>query len=197
MITGLISAGLGLASSLFGKSSGDSQEQSVNKGFDFLQGNQNVQQAQTIGAGAAQQQDQAYGLRGAVLGLEGKEAQQRAMGSFQESPNYQYVMDEAMGAVTSSRAAKGLLNSGATGKAMMQEAGHIASAEFNNWMNQLGAQGEARGSQANAGLNAALGVGNAATAAGGAEAGIKEQTSQNVMSGIGGLAKGVASIFGF
>jgi len=65
-----------------------------------------------------------------------------------------------MNAITGSAAARGLLNSGATLKALNQFGQEQAQQSYNQYLNNLGGFGQQ-------GLQAALGVGAAGTAGGG------------------------------
>lgn len=57
--------------------------------------------------------------------------------SFQESPNFQFVLQNALNAVENSAAASGNLFSGGTLKELQDRAGGIASGEFQNQLNNL------------------------------------------------------------
>ena len=107
------------------------------------------------------------------------------------------MMDEGTSAIAGSRAASGLLNSGSTGKALMSFGQSMASQEWDNWLSGLGETHSMAGGTAQRGLSAAGGVAQAAGSAGTQQADIDKEGTENMMSGIGGLAKGVASIFGF
>lgn len=58
-------------------------------------------------------------------------------GGFYASPGYQFRMDEGAKGLDRNMAARGLLNSGARGKAMTRYAQGVASDEFGNYMNRL------------------------------------------------------------
>lgn len=181
---GLISAGLGLASSLLGNKSAKKQTAQVNQGFNYLRGNENVQQAQDFGA-------QAAGLQAGLLGLGGdQEAAEQAFQQYQDSTGYQFRLDQGMDAIEGSRAARGILNSGATSKALMEHGQNFASAEYNNYLDRLS-------QQQNTGLQSAYQVASSGANAGQAAAGVEANRSSNFMSGIGGIARGIGSIFGF
>lgn len=159
------------------------------EGFNYLKDNTNVQQAQEQGA-------QASGLLAGLLGLEGgdSKAAEEAFKTFQDSTGYQFRMDEGVGAITNSRAASGILNSGATSKELMRYGQNLASAEFGNYVDMLGGFKEG-------GLNAAYQTGSAAEVAGQANAQVEQGRQETRSSGFGGLVStglGIASsIFGF
>lgn len=58
---------------------------------------------------------------------------QGAVNQFQQSPGYQYAVDQALGQVQRQGASRGLLDSGAGLKAMTDRAQGMANQEFNNW----------------------------------------------------------------
>jgi len=58
-------------------------------------------------------------------------------GGFKTSPGYQFRLDEGQKGLDRNMAARGLLNSGARGKALTQYNQNVASDEFNNYMNRL------------------------------------------------------------
>lgn len=197
-IGGLVSAGLGLASSIFGNRSAKKQTQQVNQGFDYLKGNELVGEAQTYGSGSIDRAEQAGGLSGALLGLGGDQAAaEAAFDQYKQSTGYQHRLEEGMGAIEGSRAARGILNSGATAKELMSFGQEHASQEFSNYLDQINRQEAMAQSGAGIGLGSAYQVGATGSSAGQAAAGVEAQRAKNQMSGIGGLVRGVTSIFGF
>lgn len=58
---------------------------------------------------------------------------QGAVNQFQQSPGYQFAVDQALGQVQRQGASRGLLDSGAGLKAMTDRAQGMANQEFNNW----------------------------------------------------------------
>jgi hypothetical protein len=82
------------------------------------------------------------------------------MSLFQQSPGYQFRLDEAMKAIQGSQAARGNLLSGGAMKELTQYSQGIASEEYNNQIDQLfklaGMGQQADSSKA----NAAIGVGS-------------------------------------
>lgn len=57
-------------------------------------------------------------------------------GSYQQSPGYQYAMDQAMNQVQSGASAKGMLESGSVIKSMQQTASGLAQQDYGNWWNR-------------------------------------------------------------
>jgi hypothetical protein len=164
----------------------------ANQGFDYLQDNKNVKLAQKQGR-------QAQGLLAGLLGLGGDQAAaEQAFGQYQDSTGFQFRMDRGMGAIEGSRAARGVLNSGATSKELMKFGQGLASEEFGNYLSQLSGM-------ADTGLQSAFQVGGAGGAAGGAVAAATRQGQEDAVGTAGGLARlgmgvatgGLSSIFGF
>lgn len=73
----------------------------------------------------------------ALLGLNGTQAANDAMGRFQTSPGYQFQMEQGVGALDRSAAARGGLYSGAQGKALTEYGQGLANQEFNNRLMML------------------------------------------------------------
>lgn len=181
---GWISAGMGLASMFMGNKSQKAEQGAINQGFNYLKSNPLFKQSQEQGG-------EAMGLRGALLGLGGdQEAADAAFKQYQDSSGFQFRMDRGMDGITGSRAARGILNSGASSKELMSFGQDIASEEFGNYMGMLG-------QESGAGLEAAGLTGQAGSNAGQASAGAIQRGTENTMSGLGGFVKGVGSIFGF
>jgi hypothetical protein len=86
-------------------------------------------------------------------------------GGFEASPGYQFRLDEGARGLDRNMAARGLLNSGARGKAMTRYNQGVASDEFGNYMNRLaGAAGIGQTAANNANTmsgNFAINAGNA------------------------------------
>ena len=63
---------------------------------------------------------------------------QREIGQgFQESPGYQYVLDQALRGANRGANAQGLYGSGARANALTRTAAGLASQEYGNWYNRL------------------------------------------------------------
>jgi hypothetical protein len=93
---------------------------------------------------------------------------------FQETPGYDFQVQEGLGAVNALAGARGGLNSGATMQALQQRGQGLANQEYNNWLNRVTGVSDtglsAATLQANAGQNAAAGVSNALGGIGNAQA---------------------------
>lgn len=92
---------------------------------------------------------------------------QNRYGSFFESPDYQYRMNESMRALTARNSALGIQDSGAAQRSAIQQAGNLASGEFNNYANRLAALAgvgqTAAQNSAQLGAGMANNIGNALT----------------------------------
>ena len=72
-----------------------------------------------------------------LAGLNGQDAANAAMASFQSSPGYGYQLQQGLKAVDAGAAAQGLLRSGATLRAEQTLGSNLANAEFSNYMGRL------------------------------------------------------------
>ena len=72
----------------------------------------------------------------AVQGFDGKPPDYSA---FQADPGYQFRVNEGLRAISGNASARGLLDAGATGKALLNYGQEAGSAEFANWYNRLAA----------------------------------------------------------
>lgn len=175
---GIVSAGLGLASSIFGKSSANKAADTANQGFSWLANNNLVKD--TMGTGATANKYIAQ-----LLGLQGGDAGEAAFDRFKESTGYTQRLEAGMDAIEGSQAAAGLLNSGATAKALTSYGQDLASEEFSNYLNNLN-------NQRSTGLSSAFSVGQAGSGSGATAAAYKRQGDEDVMAGVGGLISGLA-----
>jgi hypothetical protein len=105
------------------------------------------------GAGAIGQLQSIYGLGG-----KGPNAQS-IMNTLQQLPGYQFQMGQGVQALDRSAASKGLLNSGAQGKALTAYGQGLGSSYLQNYVGGLG--DIARMGQASAGQQAAVGMNTA------------------------------------
>ena len=105
-----------------------------------------------------------------------------AFNNYLNSTGYQFQMNQSNQALTGSAAARGILNSGSTGKALTAYDQGLASQSFNNYLGQLNTQG-------NQGLTATGQIGSAGTT-GGTAAGAAMQSG---ITGAAGTLGGIAS----
>jgi hypothetical protein len=113
----------------------------------------------------------ALGKLGALYGVQRTDAQGKPVGpataapDFTTSPGYEFRMQEGQKAIERSAAARGMLGSGGTLKALTRYAQGVASDEYANFSNRLAALAgigqSATGSTAAAGEAASSAIGNA------------------------------------
>lgn len=135
----------------------------------------------------------ALGPQQDLLGLNGQEAADKAMGNFQASPGYQYQLEQGIRAIDNSASANGMLNSGSRMKALQDRGNSLAAQDFGTYYNRLAGL-------AGLGQNAAAGVGNTGTqvsqmgnqtAAGQAQTGVSAASNQASM--YGNAAQGIGN----
>lgn len=118
----------------FSKSKGTSSRvsqntsQSSNQAFPFLQtalGDQvgNVSKGSNIIA--------------SLLGLNGSDAGTNAFNQFKDSSGYNFIRDEGVNGITTNKAARGLLNSGSTLKAITNYSSNLANNFLNNYLTSM------------------------------------------------------------
>lgn len=135
----------------FSKNSSSSQSQSQqtsnssNRAYDFLNSSLGGQ------VGYAGRSNNAIAD---LLGLNGAGAQTQGFDTFTNSPAYKFQQDRGVGAITSSNAAKGMLNSGDTLKRITEFGQGLASTYLDKYLAQLSSLG-------GAGLNAGQIIGSA------------------------------------
>jgi hypothetical protein len=122
-------------------------------------GSQNQQQSQSYGQStsnaASQSYNQAYpslssALSGTIsngsgasnqlagmLGLNGAQGQNQAFQNWQNSTGYQFGLNQGLQSINGNAAASGLLNSGATAKALDTYGQNYANTQYGNYTNQL------------------------------------------------------------
>lgn len=158
--------------SILGGSKSTSSSTSSNRAFDAIS---NIYTPAAQGGVAAQN------FIAQLLGLQGGDAAKQGFQNYLNSSGYKFQLGEGMKAITSSNAAKGLLNSGATLKGMQNYGQGLAASKFNDYLAQLGGV-----------MQGGLGAGGLITSAG--------QTSSSSSKakdggGIGGLLGGVLGMF--
>jgi hypothetical protein len=125
----------GRKSSSGGTTSSSSSSLSENQAYPFLQGALAPQVGNATGAS---------NQMASLLGLNGADAQNAGFDNWRNSTGYQFGLDQGREAITGSAASKGLLNSGATAKALTKFGTGYANQQFGNYFNQvlgLGNQG--------------------------------------------------------
>jgi hypothetical protein len=156
----------GLVSSIFGGSSKKSSSTSGNYNNDIIKNSLSPLMNQGA-AGGLQLSD--------LLGLNGQDAgaQAGARADFRNTPGYQFALQEGSNAIGSNAAARGMFQSGATGKALSKFGTGLADQTYQNYMQNL------------------LGLTQAGTQAGGviSDAGKFGTSSESGSSSTGGLGK--------
>jgi hypothetical protein len=116
----------------------------------------------------------ALGRYGDLLGMRGPEAYQAALQGYTQSPFLARMVQDTVGAVDASRAARGGLFSGATAQEIGDRTGQLYLGDYNNYLSRLGGMVDtgqnAAAQTGNFGQNAAAGQANAYQAAGNARA---------------------------
>lgn len=141
----------GLVRGLFGGGKNTSTSSSGNKAWDFLSGE--LSPAITSGVNNLSQLSE-------ILG--------RGFGDYKKNAGFDFQLNKGTRDISGSAAARGLLNSGSTAKALAKYETDLGSTMYNNWLDRLGGT-------AQTGLNAA----GALTGAGGYSQGMGKGTSQN------------------
>jgi hypothetical protein len=135
----------------------------------------------------------AFNTRQALLGLGGDEAAaQQAFDNYLDSTGFQFALDTGRDAITGSRAARGLLDSGATAEGLTEFGNQLGRQAFTNYIGELG-------SDAQFGLNAGQTYGNVITNNASQMATMARGTGQD-LSGVtgnmyGGIAAGAGQVF--
>lgn len=105
--------------------------------------------------------------------LSGGAGASSAYDAYKKSTGYQSQINSGVNAITSSQATKGLLNSGATAKAVQSSASNIAQQNYSSYLSQLA-------STAGLGMSAAGIIDNAGTVS-------SQSSSSKSSSGLGSL----------
>lgn len=151
-----------------------------NKAFQWLQS--------SFGPMAQQQARQGQELMGVAqgaLGIGSPEAFNAGLERFRSASGYQNILNSAMRGVTTSQAARGMLGSGATLRALQDRSADLADRTYQNYLSQV------------------LGLGQTATGNAQSFAGLIGQAgqvgpTQGALGGIGALGQGIggfASLF--
>jgi hypothetical protein len=125
----------------------------------------------------------------ALLGLQGQEAQTTAFDEFQTSPAFDWQRDQIIGNVNRGAAAGGMKQSGNRLAALTDRLQGLYSQEYNNYLNQLGAQ-------SGIGLSAASALGGVGQSSAVGQANIINQAGQNIGAAQAQGTLGVASSIG-
>ena len=125
---------------------------------------------------------------------------QNAFQQYLDSTGYQFQFNQGQQGLTGSAAARGLLNSGATAKALTQYGQDMGKRYFSDYMGQLGNMNNTLGGTASAGQNALGQIATAGTAGGGTAANAIVQGATNqgaaIMAGGNSMGQGIAGAAG-
>lgn len=182
-IVGGIIGGIG---SLIGGATAASGEEKASKdaltGYNYLTGNALNQQTQANGSSALAGEAQTTGALNSLLTSD--QVNSPAYQNYLNSTGYNFQMQQGSDAITGNAASKGLLNSGATAKALTSYGQNLASTTYSNYLSQLGGLAGLQGSQAAQGLSAADAVGQAGTTGGIAQGQLYAQGAQSAGTSI-------------
>lgn len=176
------------------------------QGFNYLTTGAGAPQANAIidaGTTGSKNNQQVLGQLGALLGVPGSGAYaqtaQQGLSNYLNSAGYQFQRDQGVDAINSSAAARGLLNSGSTLKGITKFGQDLASTNFNNYLQQLGALGTSNLNTSAQGANMLNTIGtvgsNSGAAAGKAAIQGGDAAAQRD-SGLGGLIGGGLNLLG-
>lgn len=173
-------------------------------GYNYLSSNPLINSTQATAQGAQGAQTAALGAEGNTAGsvnqlLTSPDQNNPAFQNYLKSTGYNFQQQQGTAAITGNAAAKGLLNSGATAKALQGYGQNLASTTFNNYLTQMGGLAGLQantaagyGGQVGQGISAAQLVGQAGST-GGANAG--QQTAAAGQSQGSSFAN-AANVFG-
>lgn len=171
----LIGAASGLAGSLFGgsKEKSSQTQSSSNRSYDFLK--------DSLG-GIIGQSGQASSQLANLLGLGGEPAQTGAFDNWRKNTGYNFGFNQGQDAITGSAAAKGLLNSGSTAKALSQFGQDYGATKYNDYLSQLSGL-----------LGQGLQAGNVISGAGGVSQGQSSSSGSSNKAGFSGVVGNLLS----
>lgn len=156
--------------------SAEQARQQALTGYNYLTNSGYINSAAAGGTAANEATQELLGLKPISAGTSS------AFDNYLKSTGYDFQLKQGQNAITTSNAAKGLLNSGGTLKALDEYGQGQAANYFNNYLGQLGNVGSA-------GYNATTAVGNAGTGAG-------SNAAQYVAAGGNAIANGVTGALG-
>lgn len=203
----LLGGAIGLAGSLFG---GSSKKSSANTaagqslaGFNYLTqgpGAKTITNAQTAGANATDAQAGTQNAEAELLGTKPITDQTRnGFTNYLGSTGFNFQKQQGESAITGSAAARGVLNSGSTAKALTKYGQGIGANYFNSYLDQLSGLNTQQGNTAGQGITASQIVGQAGTTGGGnaANATLKggDAMGDAITTGAGILGRGVAGAY--
>lgn len=153
-------------------------------GYNYLSTNPLISATQS---GAQQAATSQAGVNGDINSLLTSPDQNNpAFKNYLNSTGYNFQLKQGTDAIAGNAAAKGILNSGATAKALTGYGQSLASTTFNNYLGQLGGLSGLYGKTVDQGLTATGQVGAAGNIGGGNAAQQTAGAGQSQANGIGG-----------
>lgn len=195
----IIGAGIGLAGTLLGGSSKQAGADNAQKldltGYNYLTSGGGAPYTSTAAANGVTGSNTSQSIQnqeGQLLGTQPITDQTKtAFNNYLGSTGYNFQMDQGQRAITGSAAAKGLLNSGGTAKALTTFGQGLGASYFNNYLGQLSGLNTQAANSATQGQNAVSAAAGAGSS-GGVAAGTAAQNGGNAMGDAITKAAGVA-----
>lgn len=177
-------------------------------GFNYLNSNPLINQLQGNASSNIPLENSALAGQASTVGnvnqlLNSDQANSPAYQNYLKSTGYNFQMQQGSDAITGNAAAKGLLNSGATGKALTTYGQNLASTTFNNYLGQQtnlanlqGANAAGYSGAVTQGLQAAADTGSAGSIGGGAAATQIAAAGQSTGSALANAANTIGGALG-
>lgn len=200
IIGGLIGGVGSLVGGLTSSGSDGAASKQALTGYNYLAGNQANQTAQSAGITATNGATSTQNTENQLLT---GDQSSPAFANYLDSTGYNFQKQQGEAALTGSAAARGILNSGATAKALTSYGQNLASTGFNNYLGNLSNLNTQQQNTSNTGVNAAGAVGIAGTAGGGNASSATQAGGANLANGItsaagsiGGQSSNILNYFG-
>ena len=183
----IIGGVIGGVGSLFGGSSASNQALT---GYNYLANNATNTNAQNVANATAPQQLATQNSEAQLLGTQQiTNATTNGFSNYLNSTGYNFQKQQGTNALSGSAAARGILNSGSTGKALTAYGSNLAAGSFNNYLSNLSGLNTQQQGAINTGVNAAGNVGTAGTQGGATAA----QATYGGIAGATGAATNLAN----
>lgn len=200
VIGGLVSAGGQYLASKQQASAAKAATNAAQQGFKYLttgKGGAAEQQFIDAGVNASKGQATTQNSEAQLLGQQplGTDAQ-NGFNNYLNSTAYNFQLGQGQNAINSNAAAKGLMQSGGTAKALTQYGQNLAGTTFNNYLGQLGNLNSQQGATATSGQNALGQIGSTGTAAGGNAANAMIAGGNASAAGTVAAFNGIGNAFG-
>lgn len=181
-----VSGGLGLIGSVLSSNAvSDASDKATQAELQmYSQTREDLSPYREAGTGSLLQQQN-------LLGLNGQNAANAAMSTYQTSPGYQWQVSEGLRGVDAGAAAQGMTRSGANEKAELTYAQNLANTDFSNYYNRLstmtGTGASAAAGQATVNTSTGESLANIDTSTGTQQASIYGNTTSGLSSSINNL----------